>query len=76
MGCNVIYILVCGLLKGFDPLQNIVLDDCIEYLRSMEDATVLTGETRDLGLVCCRGPAIVYIAPFEGTAPIANPFDE
>ena len=31
-----------GLLKGYDPLLNIVLDDTIEYLRDPDDAYKLT----------------------------------
>ena len=35
-----------GLLKGFDPLLNIVLDDTIEYLRDPDDVYKLTQDTR------------------------------
>jgi U6 snRNA-associated Sm-like protein LSm7 len=50
-----------GVLKGFDTLQNIVLEDC-----TMGD--------RKLGRVVCRGPAILLIAPCEGIQSIDNPF--
>lgn len=53
-----------GTLKGFDPLVNIVLDDCTEYLRGTwdihmctnnlldpEDPMRPTDATRELGLV-------------------------
>merc|ERR1711915_736397 len=44
-----------GHLKGFDQLLNIVLDNCIEYLRDPDDPYKLTEDTRVLGLVVCRG---------------------
>jgi len=63
-----------GVLKGFDPLLNIVLDDCIEYLRDPDDPYRLTDDTRTLGLVVCRGTAVVLICPVDGMEAIANPF--
>jgi small nuclear ribonucleoprotein (snRNP)-like protein len=53
---------VTGILKGFDLLQNLVLDSCVDE----------TG--RNLGLVVCRGPGIVTINPMEGFQSIDNPF--
>ena len=41
---------VRGILKGHDPLVNLVLDDCVEYLRDPDDPYRQTGETRRLGL--------------------------
>ena len=35
-----------GILKGFDPLLNIVLDNTIEYLRDPDDPYKLTEDTR------------------------------
>merc|ERR1712200_388519 len=63
-----------GVLKGFDPLLNIVLDDCIEHLRDPDDPFRLTDDTRTLGLVVCRGTAVVLICPVDGMEAIANPF--
>ena len=63
-----------GVLKGFDPLLNIVLDNTIEYLRDPDDPYKLTDDTRPLGLVVCRGPNVMMISPQEGMEPIANPF--
>ena len=34
----------------------------------------LTDETRELGLVICRGTQVSLISPVEGTEEIANPF--
>ena len=82
-----------GILKGFDQLLNIVLDNTIEYLRDPDDPYKLTEDTRyvrknfkynprvktrlnfrQLGLVVCRGPAVVVICPMEGMEAIPNPF--
>eukprot|EP00606_Chrysophyceae_sp_TOSAG23-5_P000364 GSChrysophyteH2.ASY1.ANO1.815.1 assembled CDS len=65
-----------GLLKGFDKLDNLVLDDCVEYLRDPEDSSVVTENTRQLGLVVCRGPQVCLISPSTGMEEIANPFEE
>ncbi|KAI8895466.1 hypothetical protein BC833DRAFT_520276, partial [Globomyces pollinis-pini] len=61
---------VVGLLKGYDPLQNLVLDDTWEYVRDINDPTVLTDEMKFIGLVVCRGTTIILISPFDGTEPI------
>ncbi|KAG0223101.1 Sm-like protein lsm7 [Actinomortierella wolfii] len=64
---------VIGVLKGYDPLLNLVLDETEEQLRDPEDGRLL-GETRSLGLIVCRGPAVILISPMDGTMEIANPF--
>ncbi|KAL4216816.1 Sm-like protein lsm7 [Mactra antiquata] len=63
-----------GILKGYDPLLNLVLDDTTEYLRDPDDPYKLTEDTRSLGLVVCRGTSVVLICPSEGMEAIANPF--
>eukprot|EP00741_Cyanophora_paradoxa_P010396 tig00020531_g10054.t1 len=65
---------VTGILKGYDPLVNIVLDDCVERIRDAEDPYKVTDETRKLGLVVCRGTAVMLVCPVDGTEEIANPF--
>lgn len=65
---------VNGTLKGYDQLVNIVLDDCIEYIRDPEDNNKLTEETRSIGLVVCRGTSVMLISPIDGSQEIANPF--
>ena len=45
-----------------------------EFLRDPEDPGVLLDETRDLGLVVCRGTAVVLVCPTQGMEEIANPF--
>ena len=76
-----------GILKGYDQLMNLVLDNVEEHLRGIlfiifviglltvdpEDGTLLD-KTRSLGLVVCRGPTIVLISPTDGVEEIENPF--
>jgi len=63
-----------GVLKGFDPLLNLVLDGTTEHLRDPDDPFKLTEDTRQLGLVVCRGTSVVLICPVDGMEAIANPF--
>ncbi|XP_074613474.1 U6 snRNA-associated Sm-like protein LSm7 isoform X3 [Acropora palmata] len=68
------YTIRIGVLKGYDALLNIVLDNTTEYLRDPDDPFKLTDETRQLGLAVCRGTAVVLVCPAEGMEPITNPF--
>ncbi|ALC49625.1 SmG [Drosophila busckii] len=64
-----------GILKGYDALLNLVLDNTVEYLRDSDDPSKLSEElTRNLGLVVCRGTALVLICPHDGVEAIPNPF--
>ncbi len=63
-----------GILKGYDPLLNVVLDNTVEYLRDPDDPYRLTEDTRHLGLVVCRGTAVVLVCPLDGMEAIPNPF--
>ncbi len=70
-----------GVLKGYDSMVNLVLDECIEYIRNPEDPSQRltssdgSGEyVRELGIVVCRGTAITYIHPLNGSEIIENPF--
>jgi len=65
---------VFGILKGYDTLVNLVLDNCTELLRDPEDPYKPTSEKRNLGLVVCRGSAVMLIHPEDGTEEIENPF--
>ncbi|KAH8084889.1 U6 snRNA-associated Sm-like protein LSm7 [Cristinia sonorae] len=60
---------VTGVLKGFDQLLNLVLDEVEESLQ-FESGT----HTRQLGLVVLRGPTITLLSPVDGSKEIANPF--
>ncbi|XP_076670810.1 U6 snRNA-associated Sm-like protein LSm7 [Andrena cerasifolii] len=63
-----------GILKGYDPLLNLVLDNTTEYLRDPDDPYKLNQDTRMLGLVVCRGTSVVLICPVDGMESILNPF--
>lgn len=65
-----------GILKGYDKLDNLVLEDCVEYLRDPEDSYTVTEKTRKLGLVVCRGTQVCLISPVDGYKEIENPFEE
>lgn len=65
---------VIGILKGWDQLQNLVLDETKELIREIDDPAQLTGKTRDLGLVVTRSTALTQISPHEGFEEIENPF--
>ncbi|GFH25860.1 hypothetical protein V8C86DRAFT_2480162 [Haematococcus lacustris] len=68
---------VSGVLKGYDQLLNLVLDEALEYLRDPLDPTQLTDKTRSLGLVVCRGTAVMLVAPTAGMVLLKNnPFLE
>ncbi|PAV60171.1 hypothetical protein WR25_18514 [Diploscapter pachys] len=64
----------CGVLKGYDALLNLVLDNCVEYLKDPENPSVVSEETRPLGLIVARGTAITVVAPSDGMEQIENPF--
>ena len=63
-----------GVLKGFDQLVNIVLDDCVEEMHDPDDPYKKTDERRRLGLVVCRGLQVSLVSPVDGMEEIANPF--
>ena len=64
---------VSGVLKGYDPLLNLVLDSTVEFMRETEDLKI-SAETRALGLVVCRGTSVILILPQDGLEEIQNPF--
>ena len=63
-----------GVLKGYDELVNLVLDDTEEFI--MDADGNLTEETRELGLIVCRGTQVTLVSPEEGREEIENPFLE
>ena len=65
---------VVGILKGYDALLNLVLDESQEYLKDPEDQYRLLDETRSLGLTVCRGTSVMLVCPSDGFEEIANPF--
>ncbi|KAK2996178.1 hypothetical protein RJ639_029444 [Escallonia herrerae] len=65
---------VTGMLKGYDQLLNLVLDEAVEFLRDADDPLKTTDQTRRLGLIVCRDKAVMLVSPTDGTEQIANPF--
>lgn len=65
---------VTGILKGYDPLLNLVLDETREFIRDPFDPYKITDATRALGLTVARGTAVIMVCPVDGTLEIANPF--
>ncbi|KAG6866309.1 hypothetical protein C0991_005776 [Blastosporella zonata] len=59
---------VTGILKGYDQLLNLVLDEVTEEVLEPEP------HTRSLGLAVLRGPTITLVSPVDGSEEIANPF--
>eukprot|EP00768_Dysnectes_brevis_P000753 gnl/Dysnectes_brevis/1170_a1304_3934.p1 GENE.gnl/Dysnectes_brevis/1170_a1304_3934~~gnl/Dysnectes_brevis/1170_a1304_3934.p1 ORF type:complete len:108 (-),score=18.18 gnl/Dysnectes_brevis/1170_a1304_3934:48-371(-) len=64
-----------GILLGWDRLNNLVLDNAIEFLRNPLDSSKFSGETRELGLTVTRGTAFTYIMSTAdlATQPIVLP---
>ncbi|KAF8494978.1 hypothetical protein F5888DRAFT_1616383 [Russula emetica] len=59
---------VTGVLKGYDQLLNLVLDEVEEQVQDPEL------RTRTLGLAVLRGPTITLLSPVDGLEEISNPF--
>ncbi|KAI0776792.1 U6 snRNA-associated Sm-like protein LSm7 [Trametes elegans] len=62
---------VTGVLKGYDQLLNLVLDEVQENVQTGSEGQ---STTRNLGLVVLRGPTITLLSPVDGFEEIANPF--
>lgn len=69
-----VYFSASGILKGYDALLNMVLDNCVEYLRDPESPGSVGEDTRELGLIVARGTAVTVVAPSDGMEQIENPF--
>lgn len=75
---------VTGVLKGYDQLLNLVLDDVKEDVAGLIHPSLLAlvlmdradpePRTRSLGLAVLRGPTITLLSPVDGFEEIANPF--
>ncbi|KAL7566186.1 hypothetical protein ACA910_011261 [Epithemia clementina (nom. ined.)] len=63
-----------GILRGYDDLVNLVLDNCEEFLRDPDNSNQMTDKTRKLGLVVIRGTQVSLVAPTDGMEEIENPF--
>ncbi|CAH00071.1 Sm-like protein LSM7 [Kluyveromyces lactis] len=59
--------LVTGILKGYDELMNLVLDETVEYARDPEDETIIhKDQAKKIGLVVIRGTALLSLCSLEG----------
>lgn len=67
---------VQGILKGWDSLLNLVLDQAVEQLRDPNDPYRLNGEQRNIGLLVARGTSVMTVCPVNGVEQIENPFVE
>ena len=66
---------VTGVLKGADPICNMVLDDVTEYIRSADDSSFLSDQTRQLGILIARGPTVLAICKEDGfEMAVENPY--
>ncbi|VDP12606.1 unnamed protein product [Onchocerca flexuosa] len=54
--------IVSGILRGFDPFMNIVVEDAVENLK---DFILQNGEKNEIGMVVIRGNSIVIMEPKE-----------
>jgi len=80
------FVAVSGILKGFDQLLNLVLDQVEEEPSGQSSAThsfctssdigfaEFQLQPRQLGLAVVRGPTVTLIAPADGFEEIADPF--
>lgn len=77
--------LVTGILKGYDQLLNLVLDEVEEeilgpsplYWSRLSSCSLIVEpevHKRALGLTVLRGPTITLLSPVDGSEEIANPF--
>ncbi|OIW19150.1 hypothetical protein TanjilG_21042 [Lupinus angustifolius] len=69
-----------------EPLFSYTLDECdmsmqliksiafVPYVADADDPLKTTDQTRRLGLIVCRGTAVMLVSPTDGTDEIANPF--
>ncbi|KAF9028064.1 U6 snRNA-associated Sm-like protein LSm7 [Hymenopellis radicata] len=58
---------VTGMLKGYDQLLNLVLDE-------VEEEILATNTQTRTWLVVLRGPTITLLSPVDGSEEIENPF--
>lgn len=61
-----------GILKGYDQLMNLVMDEVVEYLPGAADDATSESKTRELGLTVLRGTALTIINPADGFEQIAK----
>ncbi|KAK6589585.1 hypothetical protein RS030_203039 [Cryptosporidium xiaoi] len=65
---------VSGILRGFDGITNLVLDETVEYIP--DNSNTNNEKKRYLGLIVIRGATVLMICPKDGNEIIDNPFYE
>jgi U6 snRNA-associated Sm-like protein LSm7 len=63
-----------NLAKFIDKKILVKLAGGREHMRDGEDPMKLSGDVRNLGLMVCRGIAVMLVSPMDGTEAIENPF--
>lgn len=58
-----------GILKGYDVVGNMILDEAVEFSSSNKD------NTRTLGCLMARGPNIMSVFPKNSFVEISNPYE-
>ena len=61
-------------IENQDYMTTIYSRFSVFLLTDPDDPYKLTEDTRDLGLVVCRGTSVVLICPADGMEQIQNPF--
>jgi len=66
---------VHGVLKGYDSVGNVILDDSVEIIHDEdENDKEIKKKERNLGVLFARGPTISILFPKEKFHEISNPF--
>ncbi|KAF7456446.1 hypothetical protein HWI79_3014 [Cryptosporidium felis] len=65
---------VVGILRGFDAVTNLVLDNTTEFMLDNYDISLSPNKKRNLGLLVIRGASVLMICPKDGSETINNPF--
>ncbi len=66
---------VIGILKGADPICNLVLDETVEFLIDSKTG-FLSNKERELGILIARGTSVLAICDENGFGEVANPYAE
>ena len=66
---------VIGILKGADPICNLVLDETVELLIDAKTG-FLSDQNRELGILIARGTSVLSICDENGFGEVENPYAE
>ncbi|CAG60907.1 uncharacterized protein GVI51_J05577 [Nakaseomyces glabratus] len=59
--------IVTGILKGYDQLMNLVLEETEETLKPEVETGATQQVTRQLGLTVIRGTILISLSPLDGS---------